>query len=86
MRLNFLALLYRIAHNEFVNELKKKKKEPLNFFDPDTIFPHLVSKEEKGIYDIDKEISDILNIPTSTVGIRLKRGIKKLKEIYERNK
>ncbi len=111
----FSSWLYRIAHNEFVNELKKKKREPLNFFDPDIIFPHLPAREENGIHDIDKEminkdlsklpskyrepiilryfqeleykeISDILNIPTSTVGIRLKRGIKKLKEIYERNK
>ena len=108
----FSSWIYRIAHNEFVNELKRKKREPLRFFDPDVIFPLLVSNEKENIHDIDKEmldkcldklsakykepivlryfqelsykeISDILSIPVSTVGIRLKRGIKKIKEIYE---
>ncbi len=41
----FSSWLYRIAHNEFINAIKKKGKEPLPFFDPDTIFPHPVAKE-----------------------------------------
>ena len=40
----FSSWLYRIAHNEFINTIKKKGKEPLPFFDPDTIFPHPVAK------------------------------------------
>lgn len=36
----FSPWLYRIAHNEFINSIKKKKREPLSFFDPDTLFPH----------------------------------------------
>lgn len=41
----FSSWLYRIAHNEFVNAIKKKSKNPLFFFDSDTLFPHPISKE-----------------------------------------
>jgi len=43
----FSPWLYRIAHNEFVNKLDKKSRSPLCFFDPDTIFPHLLKEEEQ---------------------------------------
>jgi RNA polymerase sigma-70 factor (ECF subfamily) len=104
----FSPWIYRIAHNEFVNLLKKKKSEPMRFFDTDIIFPHPVAKErteqraeerlmselidqcmdklsvkyreplvlyyfEQQSYE---EIADILHIPVSTVGVRLKRGRK----------
>ena len=36
----FSPWLYRIAHNEFINALKKKGKEKVSFFDFDTLFPH----------------------------------------------
>lgn len=102
----FSPWLYRIAHNELINAVKKRAKEPLNFFDPDTIFPHPTAKETaedkankaetKKIVEecLDKinykyreplvlyyleemdygEISDILRIPVSTVGVRISRG------------
>lgn len=41
----FSSWIYRIAHNEFINTIKKKGKEPLPFFDADTLFPHPVSPE-----------------------------------------
>ncbi len=41
----FSPWLYRIAHNEFINAIKKKGKEPLPFFDPDILFPHPISSE-----------------------------------------
>src|SRR4029077_11683393 len=34
---NFSSWVYRIAHNEFINAIKKKGREPLSFFDPDTL-------------------------------------------------
>ncbi len=37
---NFSAWIYRIAHNEFINAIRKKGREPISFFDPDTLFPH----------------------------------------------
>lgn len=102
----FSSWLYRIAHNELINALKKKGKEPLPFFDPDTLFPHPLSSDnpdrefdsqelkrmlDKCLNKLDvkyreplvlyyfedmnyQEISEILHIPISTVGIRLKRG------------
>lgn len=39
---SFNSWIYRIAHNQFINEIKKKGREPLPFFDPDTLFPHPV--------------------------------------------
>ena len=102
----FSSWIYRIAHNEFINAIKKKSRMPLNFFDPDVIFPHPVAKEnperdsdrreiaemiEKSLSNINikyreplilyyleelsyKEISDIMRVPTATVGVRLRRG------------
>lgn len=110
----FSPWLYRIAHNEFINEFKKKKREPLFFVDFDIFFPHPVAREttdkeinEKAIKEmiessLDKldskyreplvlyyfeemsyqEITEILKIPISTVGIRLQRGKIALKKIY----
>lgn len=42
----FSPWLYRIAHNSFINMIKKKRREPMPFFDPDTIFPHPVADEQ----------------------------------------
>ena len=109
----FSPWLYRIAHNEFVNALRKKSgREIFSIFDFDVLFPHLVSDESTEsaasrrelrnmldhylnridskyrepliLYyfeDMDyKEISDVLRIPASTVGVRLRRG----KEILQK--
>lgn len=109
----FSSWLYRIAHNEFVNALKKyKKRKVFSFFELDILLPYSVVENADDETDreqvremIDKcldklapkyrepiilyyleelsykEISDILHIPISTVGIRLKRGREKLKKI-----
>lgn len=109
----FSSWLYRIAHNEFINKLKKNERQPLSFFDPDTLWPQLVAKEtsdrevnitdmrqilDRGLGQIDskyrevlvlyyyeemeyKEISEVLRIPTSTVGVRLNRGKKQLQTL-----
>jgi RNA polymerase sigma-70 factor, ECF subfamily len=109
----FSSWIYRIAHNHFINIIKRSEREPFLFFDADIIFSFAgeedivedLEKEEKKIemeeslnklkikyrepiilyYDEDKdyqEISDILRIPVSTVGIRLKRGRDELKKMY----
>ena len=110
----FSSWLYRIAHNEFINAIKKKKREPLSFFNPDVIFPHSTSKDRPDdfferqetkeivakslsklkprmrevivLYYYEslsyKEIADILHIPISTIGVRLMRARKNLKQIY----
>jgi len=112
LKRKFSSWIYRIAHNEFVNALKKQKKKPLSLFELDVILPHssveevdekidnyeIVQKLDKYLdklklkyreplilYYIEelsyKEISDILHIPISTVGIRLKRAKEQLKKI-----
>lgn len=67
----FSSWLYRIAHNEFINAIKKKGKEPIPFFDSDVIFPHPVSKE-----NTDKEITE------SELRAMLDKCIDKLKPKY----
>lgn len=41
----FSPWIYRIAHNEFVNAIKKRERGPLFFFDLDAILPQPVSPE-----------------------------------------
>lgn len=110
----FSPWVYRIAHNEFVNALKKRQSSRTTFaFDIDTLFPHLTAPDtadsgamerdlrtslEKHLEKLDpkyreplilyylesmdyKEISDILRIPVSTVGVRLARARASLKKI-----
>lgn len=112
---SFSPWIYRIAHNEFINAIKKRAKEPLPFFDPDTLFPHPIAEEqtdsqaherelrevlESSLKRLDpkyreplvlyyyedmgyEQIADIMHIPISTVGVRLKRGRDALLKIYQ---
>ncbi|MDD5109735.1 MAG: sigma-70 family RNA polymerase sigma factor [Patescibacteria group bacterium] len=111
----FSPWLYRIAHNEFINTIKRKRREPIPFFDPDVLFPHPHSRDHADrdviandlkttlhsslqrlppkyreplvLYyfeELDyREIAEILRIPASTVGVRLKRGRSALRKIYD---
>ncbi len=111
----FSPWLYRIAHNYFINEIKKKGREPIMSFDADIFLPKLffnndpekdiLDKELKELLDLYinkinskykevlilyyfedlsyREISDILHIPLSAVGIRLNRGKKAMQKIIK---
>jgi RNA polymerase sigma-70 factor (ECF subfamily) len=111
----FSPWIYRIAHNTYVNALKKYSLNPLNYFDFDTLLSHTVIEDpivrereqeeirkivDKGLSNIEskyreililyyieelsyKEIADILQIPTSTVGVRIMRAKAVLKEKYK---
>lgn len=113
---SFNSWIYRIAHNEFINAIKKRGREPLSFFDPDTLFPHptdphqadheVQANELKTMLDsclnqLDpkyreplvlyyyeeqdyQEIADIMHIPPSTVGVRLRRGKEQLQIVYKK--
>ncbi len=110
---SFNSWIYRIAHNECVNYLKKRSGEKVSFIDFDTILPHLFADEESHtlaekeetkkllesslsgisskyreiliLYYYDdlsyEEIGEVLQIPTSTVGVRIKRGKEALHKI-----
>ena len=116
----FNSWIYRIAHNECVNFLKKKKSIGFSFFDLDTFLPSynlntdnsiksqdliFIEKEnkekiEKALQVLDlkyrevivmsyfedldyKEISQALQIPISTVGVRIMRAKKQLQAILK---
>lgn len=113
----FSPWIYRIAHNEFVNAVKKRVSEKLFALDFDLILPQLAApestdseshrREEKEMLEkcLDqipakyreplvlyyfeemeyKEISEIMQIPTNTVGVRLQRGKVILKKIISEN-
>lgn len=115
----FSPWIYRIAHNELVNNLKKKKKKSLPLFDfnLDTLLPHdfyddslneqidrhdaqkMVDdclerlepkyREPVLLYYLEglsyKEIADVMRIPVSTAGIRIKRGKEIIKSICKKS-
>jgi RNA polymerase sigma-70 factor (ECF subfamily) len=41
----FSPWLYRIAHNHFLNVIRKRSHEPFPFFDPDALLSHPVAKD-----------------------------------------
>ena len=113
--MRFSPWIYRIAHNTFINLIKKRGREPVTFFDPDTLLGAAIAKEnpekellkkelgvevEEAVHKLPlkyrepiilyfyeekdyKDISDIMHIPTSTVGVRIKRAKEKLKTYIE---
>lgn len=110
---SFSSWIYRIAHNEAMNLIKKYKKEVsiLPDFDipsannveeeyvkEETVIevkrclkdvPILYSEPLSLFYLEDKsyeEISDILRLPTSTVGTRISRAKLLMKEICKKSK
>ncbi len=115
-KLKFSSWIYRIAHNEAINYIKKHKKEFPT--DPEAMsqmyiesdedpFRNMEKKESQEIvekslpelpiiyrepialYYLDgksyEEISYVLRIPVSTVGVRIMRGKNVLRKILELN-
>ena len=112
----FSPWLYRIAHNEYVNALRRMSRQPILSFDFDTLFPHPEAEEQSDresmraelskememclselapkyrepivLYFFEElsyqEIADVLRIPIVAVGVRITRGKKKLRVLYEK--
>jgi RNA polymerase sigma-70 factor (ECF subfamily) len=115
-KLRFSPWIYRIAHNEFINAIKKRGREKITYFDSDTLFPHPIYEEEPseeermelkkamdaslGKLDIKyrepmilyyyeemdyQQIAEVMRIPMSTVGVRLRRGKAQLKDLFNKS-
>jgi RNA polymerase sigma-70 factor (ECF subfamily) len=52
---SFNSWIYRIAHNESVNHLKKRGKDKISFINFDTFFPHPFAKEESDTMALSRE-------------------------------
>ena len=113
----FSPWIYRIAHNTFVNELKRQQRGGFAIFEADTFLPQLPAKEtaDSDALDADlkaeldslllellpkyrevvvlyyfeelsyQEISEVLHIPVTTVGVRMNRARTKLRSCYKKN-
>jgi len=111
----FSPWIYRVAHNTFLNVVRKQSREKVSFFDTDTLFASNVPDEydmwrkeqvhDREILDqcLDKldlkyrevlvlfyfeekdyeEIAEIMQLPKATIGVRLRRGREKMKQIYQ---
>ena len=110
----FSPWIYRIAHNEFINALKKRRAGNVMFtIDFDTLFPHLAATDTADSFALERDmretlehelgrldpkyreplilyylegmdykaISEVLQIPVSTVGVRLARARAALKKL-----
>ncbi|HVN26642.1 MAG TPA: RNA polymerase sigma factor [Candidatus Paceibacterota bacterium] len=73
----FSPWLYRIAHNEFVNAVKKKQKERENVtvFDFDVLFPHLVAKETADGGMTQQELKRMLDSSLDKLGPKYKEPL-----------
>ncbi len=60
LKQRFSPWIYRIAHNEYINSVKKKKLKPLIFFDADEIFPHPIANETADSDTNDRELRETL--------------------------
>jgi RNA polymerase sigma-70 factor (ECF subfamily) len=112
LSLRFSPWIYRIAHNAFIDILRRKSKDPLYGIDFDTFVSHPIHEDmyakekeseeirvllEKGLESLNpaqrevivlyyfedlsyREIADVLHVPISTVGVKLARARKILKE------
>ncbi len=112
----FSPWIYRIAHNAFINEMRRATRHPTVEFNADILLPHRMQDSPENDHDravmreflrtgldrLDKkyreplilyyfeemsyaEVSDILRIPVSTVGVRINRGRAALRKILNTN-
>jgi RNA polymerase sigma-70 factor (ECF subfamily) len=64
---SFNSWVYRIAHNESVNHLKKQGGQKISFIDFDTFFPHPFAKEESDTLALSREDKEQLEKSLSEI-------------------
>jgi RNA polymerase sigma-70 factor (ECF subfamily) len=114
-KMRFSPWMYRIAHNAYANELRRRSRSPITLMDFDTLISHSAHEDpppskleeeemkrmvEAGLEKLEpkyrevillyyqeemsyQEIADILQVPTGTVGVRIKRAKDALKKAYK---
>lgn len=73
----FSPWIYRIAHNEFVNALKKKKKDRANIslFYVDVLFPHPIAKETADDGAARREMGELLEGSLDKLGAKYREPL-----------
>jgi len=87
---SFSSWIYRIAHNVFINAIKKNTREKIQFFDFDLIFPHPIARETAD-GDLNKrELKNLLESGLNKLGAKYREALvlfyieeKNYKEIAE---
>ncbi len=72
---SFSPWLYRIAHNEFINVIKKKHREHFLFFSFDSILPHSLPEGGTDNEAVKQEIKDVLNRSLDKINIRYREPL-----------
>lgn len=57
---HFSPWLYRVAHNNYANMLRKKSRDPLVFVDLDTFFPNHAAEEETDRHALERESKEAI--------------------------
>jgi len=70
--MKFSPWIYRIAHNIFINEMKKKKTLSFHIFDIDTILPYYSYDNIFSKNMFDSEIKDIMHKKLDTLPLKYK--------------
>lgn len=73
----FSPWIYRIAHNEFVNNIKRRQKERdnISLFDFDVLFPHLTAKETADDGFNKAEVKRMLDRSLDTLGAKYREPL-----------
>lgn len=73
----FSPWIYRIAHNEFVNNIKRRQKERDNvsIFDFDTFFPNLAAKETADENFTRAEVRRMLDRSLDRLGVKYREPL-----------
>lgn len=73
--LPFSPWIYRIAHNEFINAIKKRKTESLSFLDLDTFLPFLISSRETDTEFKEKELKSALDTCLNKLDVKYREPL-----------
>jgi len=72
INMKFSPWVYRIAHNVFINEMKKKKTLSFHIFDIDTILPYYSYHNIFSKSILDNEVKDIMHKKLNNIPLKYK--------------